>query len=377
MGIKGKNKIIVILGPTSSGKTGLAVKLAYKFNGEIISADSRQVYKGMDIGTGKDLGEYELTQKHKNTKTQKTFRIPYHLIDVVSPNTEFSLAKYQKLAYKAIDDVLRRGKLPIIAGGSGLYLQAVVDNYNLSKTKPNKDLRKKMEKLSADELFKKLQKLNKKFAGRLNESERKNKQRLMRYMEIVQIPHPSPLLRKERGHYEFLLIGLIWPRKVLLERIYSRLIDRIEKEDMVGEVKRLHKEGVSPAPLGQKHKKAKMLKKQKNTKLPQRCGVSPAPFGQKYKKSTTLKKQKNTKLPQRCGVSWKRLEGFGLEYKYVSLYLQKKLNYEDMVEKLNIAIRQFAKKQMSWFGRWERQGARIHWVESRGEADKLVKKFLK
>ncbi|MBU3906443.1 tRNA (adenosine(37)-N6)-dimethylallyltransferase MiaA [Patescibacteria group bacterium] len=348
MGIKGKNKIIVILGPTSSGKTGLAVKLAYKFNGEIISADSRQVYKGMDIGTGKDLGEYELTQKHKNTKTQKTFRIPYHLIDVVSPNTEFSLAKYQKLAYKAIDDVLRRGKLPIIAGGSGLYLQAVVDNYNLSKTKPNKDLRKKMEKLSADELFKKLQKLNKKFAGRLNESERKNKQRLMRYMEIVQIPHPSPLLRKERGHYEFLLIGLIWPRKVLLERIYSRLIDRIEKEDMVGEVKRLHKEGVSPAPLGQKHKKAKMLKK-----------------------------QKNTKLPQRCGVSWKRLEGFGLEYKYVSLYLQKKLNYEDMVEKLNIAIRQFAKKQMSWFGRWERQGARIHWVESRGEADKLVKKFLK
>ncbi|MFH0923419.1 MAG: tRNA (adenosine(37)-N6)-dimethylallyltransferase MiaA [Candidatus Falkowbacteria bacterium] len=319
MGIKGKNKIIVILGPTSGGKTGLAVKLAYKFNGEIVSADSRQVYRGMDIGTGKDLGEYEITQKHKNTKTQKTVKIPYCLIDVVSPNTEFSLAKYQKLAYKAIDDVLSRDKLPIIAGGSGLYLQAVVDNYNLSKAKPNKDLRKKMEKLSADELFKKLQGLNKKFAGRLNESERKNKQRLMRYMEIVQIPHPSPLLRKERGHYEFLLIGLTWPRKVLLERIYSRLIKRLEKEDMAGEVERLHKQG----------------------------------------------------------VSWRRLRSFGLEYKYVSLYLQKKISYEDMVEKLNIAIRQFAKKQMSWFGRWERQGARIHWIESRGEAEKLVKKFLK
>ncbi|MCK4553871.1 hypothetical protein KAU19_02830, partial [Candidatus Parcubacteria bacterium] len=181
---KNNNKIIVILGPTSSGKTGLAVKLAYKFNGEIVSADSRQVYRGMDVGTGKDLDEYLVRGVRHHIGCRTPYRIPYHLIDVVSPNTVFSLAKYQRLAYKAIDNILSRGKLPIIAGGTGLYLQAVVDNYNLSKIKPNKKLRERLKKLGAEKLFKKLQELNKKFADRLNESERKNKRRLIRYIEI-------------------------------------------------------------------------------------------------------------------------------------------------------------------------------------------------
>ncbi|MFH1661993.1 MAG: tRNA (adenosine(37)-N6)-dimethylallyltransferase MiaA [Candidatus Falkowbacteria bacterium] len=299
-----KNKILVILGSTASGKTGLAVKLAREFNGEIISADSRQVYKGMDIGTGKDLCEYG--------------DVPYHLIDVIKPNTKFNLAKYQKLANIAIEDILSRGKLPIIVGGTGLYLQAIVDNFNLSSVKPDKKLREKLEKLDAEKVFKKLEKINSKFANKLNESDKKNKRRLIRYMEIAS-QRECNLESTRIKNYEFLLIGLTWPRKVLLDRIYKRLIDRLEKEGMVDEVKNLHKHG----------------------------------------------------------VSWKRLESFGLEYRYVSLYLRKKLTYDEMVEKLNIAIRQFAKKQMSWYKRWEKQGAKIYWVKNNNESKKIVNKFLK
>jgi len=310
--LKNNNKIIVVLGTTASGKTKLGVDLARKFNGEIISADSRQVYRGMDVGTGKDLDEYK--------------NIPYHLIDVVNPNTKFSLAKYQKLAFKAMDNILKRGKTSIIVGGTGLYLQAVVDNYNLSGARPDKELREKLEEKSAGELFLELKKINSKFAERLNESERKNRRRLIRYIEIMQdkgaekkgVSHPIGC-ETPKAKYDFLLLGLTWPRETLKERIYKRLMERLEKENMVGEVKELHKDG----------------------------------------------------------VSWKRLESFGLEYKYISLYLQGKLDYEEMVEKLNIAIRQFAKKQMTWFRRWEKQGRKINWVKDGEEAEKLVREFLK
>jgi len=353
---KRKQKIIVILGTTASGKTSLGVKLAYKFNGEIISADSRQVYRGMDVGTGKDLKDYCLKFPISNPpagragfqfpnkfqisnskiKKFKIVKIPYHLIDVVNPKTRFSLAKYQELAYKAIDDILARGKLPIIVGGTGLYLQAVVDGYKLSKAKPDRKSREELEKLDANKLFKELQKLNPAFADKLHKSDRKNKRRLIRYIEITKEAKLPIGSLASKTKYDFLLIGLTWPRQILQERIYKRLIERLEKENMVGEVKRLHQQG----------------------------------------------------------VSWKRLESFGLEYKYVSLYLRKKLTYEEMVEKLNIAIRQFAKKQMTWFRRWERQGAKIHWLhyfvksdkisakqlnraKDRREAERLVKGFLK
>jgi len=299
------NKIIVVLGTTASGKTKLGVDLAYKFNGEIISADSRQVYRGMDIGTGKDLDEYK--------------DVPYHLIDVVNPNTKFHLAKYQKLAFRAIEDILKRGKTPIIVGGTGLYLQAVVDNYNLSGAEPDKELREKLEKKTAEELFLELKKINSKFADKLNNSDKNNKRRLIRYIEICQggIANPIGFPISENRH--FLLLGLTWPREILKERIYKRLIERLEKENMVGEIKKLHKEG----------------------------------------------------------VSWKRLESFGLEYKYISLYLQGKLSYEEMMEKLNIAIRQFAKRQMTWFRRWEKQGKKINWIKDGKETGQLVKQFLK
>jgi tRNA dimethylallyltransferase len=310
-----KDKIVVILGTTASGKTKLAVKLAYRFNGEIVSADSRQVYKGMDVGTGKDLKEYKIKSKIVNRKSQIT-KIPYHLIDVVSPKTEFNLAKYQKLAHKAIDDILARGKLPIITGGTGLYIQAIIDGYKLSPVKPDKELREKLEKMTIDRLFAMLKKVDPKTAKKINESDRRNKRRLIRYIEInadQRGPRRGPT--RTENMYNFLLIGVTYPKEILWKRIYERLVERLEKENMIGEVKRLHRQG----------------------------------------------------------VSWKRLEGFGLEYKYISLYLRKKLTYDEMVEKLNIAIRQFAKRQMTWFKR----DKRIHWVKSKSEAEKLVNRFLK
>ncbi len=286
-GVVVSKKLLVIIGPTSSGKTKLAVKLAKKYDGEIVSADSRQVYKGMDIGTGKDLKEYGKT--------------PYHLIDVANPKEQFSLAQYQKLAFDAIDDILSRGKLPILVGGSGLYLQAVVDNYELTNFGQDEKLRKKLEKYNIDKLFQEIIKLNPKFADKIKESDRKNKRRLIRYIEILQ-KDDNEVPKKNKPKYETEIFGLN-PGKIELEkRIYKRLITRLE-EGMVDEVETLHQDG----------------------------------------------------------VEWKKLEDFGLEYKFISQYLQDKLEYDEMVEKLNIATRQFAKRQMTWFRRWEKQGKKIDW----------------
>ncbi|MFH1255349.1 MAG: tRNA (adenosine(37)-N6)-dimethylallyltransferase MiaA [bacterium] len=299
---KKNNKILAVLGPTACGKTKLAVELARKFNGEIVSADSRQVYRGMDIGTGKDLSEYTA---------------PYHLIDVASPKTRFDLAKYQKMAFAAIDDILKRGKIPILAGGSGLYMQAVIDNYKLSDAKKNSALRKKLEKSSAQELFLKLKKLSPKVAARLNQSDKNNKRRLMRYLEILE-QDENFKMGKGAKKYAALLIGVKFGNNILKQRIFQRLIERLEKENMLGEAEKL----------------------------------------------------------RRQGLSWKRLEEFGLEYKFMALHLQGKMPYDEMVEKLNIAICQFAKRQLVWFKRWEKQGAEINWLKSGLKAEKLVKKFL-
>ena len=302
MPIKNDKKIIVILGPTASGKTKLAVELAEKFNGEIVSADSRQVYRGMDIGTGKDLAEYS---------------VPYHLIDVVNPKLRFDLAQYQKLAFAAIDDILGRGKLPILAGGSGLYLQAVIDNYKLSDAKKDLALRKKLEKLNAGELFKKLEKLSPNLAVKLNQSDKNNKRRLIRYLEILE-QDKNFKSRKGQKKYEALLIGLSYSGEILKQRIFKRLMDRLKEQNMIGEVENLRAKG----------------------------------------------------------LSWKRLEEFGLEYKFISLYLQGKLQYEEMVEKLNQAIYQFAKRQLTWFKRWEKQGVKINWLKDFKKIEKLTKEFL-
>jgi len=327
MPIKNGKKIIVILGLTASGKTKLAVELAEKFNGEIVSADSRQVYRGMDIGTGKDLKDYRLEIPNPNDQLPNKFKIqnsklkiieiPYHLIDVANPKEQFDLAQYQKMAFRAIDDILKRGKLPILAGGSGLYLQAVVENYKLSEAKKDLALRKKLEKLSAAELFNKLKKLAPKLAEKLNQSDKNNKRRLIRYLEIVGQDHNFKS-RAGKRKYNALIIGVNFSRDILKQRIFKRLLERLKEQNMIGEVERLHEQG----------------------------------------------------------LSWKRLEDFGLEYKFVSLYLEGELQYEEMVEKLNLAIYQFAKRQMTWFKRWEKQGANINWVKDNKKIEKLVKDYL-
>ncbi|MCK5510276.1 tRNA (adenosine(37)-N6)-dimethylallyltransferase MiaA [Candidatus Parcubacteria bacterium] len=319
--MKKKKKVVVIVGTTASGKTALAVDLACKFGGEVISADSRQVYKYMDIGTGKDLDEYYVETRRGASAPR--VKIPYHLIDVAHPNTHYDLAKWLRKAKISINNILDKGHLPIVAGGTGLYAQALVDNFNLSKYGEDKELREKLEKKEILELFEILLKLDEKFAKKLNNSEKNNKRRLIRYIEICKqgekIKNIHPRRINKNNEYEFLLIGVTHPIEILRKRIYKRLIHRLEKEDMIGEIIRLHKD----------------------------------------------KK-----------ISWKRLDSFGLEYKFIAQYLRKKLSYEEMVEKLNIAIGQFAKKQITWLRRWEKQGVKIYWAKNKREAGKICAKFF-
>ena len=302
------NKLLVILGPTASGKTKLAVKLAAKLSGEIVSADSRQVYKGMDIGTGKDLKDYFIRIPN--------IKIPYHLIDIVSPKTEFNLAKYLKLATEAIADIQARGKLPILVGGTGLYLEAVVEGYNLGGLKSDKKLRASLEKKSISQLQKLLHQLDKSYNGDLT-----NKRHLIRYIEMVkQTKLPlKKLLTTSGSKYDCLILGINLPRAEVNRRIDKRLINRIEKQGMIEEVERLHQ----------------------------------------------------------AVVSWQRLENFGLEYKFVSQYLQGKMDKEEMIAKLAVASHQFAKRQMTWFRRWERQGREIKWIKNYQEAKVLVKDWIR
>lgn len=306
--VSDKKKVLAILGPTASGKTDLAIKLAYHFNGEIVSADSRQVYIGMDIGTGKDLPSYHYQGKD----------IPYHLIDVCSPKKIFTLAQYQKMAFAAIDDILARGALPILVGGSGLYLEAVIDNYALSEVKPVFGQREEYENLSLADLHQRIKKQSPHFFSNLNNSELKNKRRLSRYLELLESEKDfTP--KKNEPRYNFLIFGLQPEKEIMKEKIYQRLVKRLEEEDMVAEVENLRKTGVSD----------------------------------------------------------QRLESFGLEYRFIAQYLQKKISYQQLVDKLYIAICQFAKKQKSWFRRFEKLGADILWLETYLEAKKELKKFLK
>ena len=294
---KKHNKLLVIVGPNASGKSDLAVKLAKRFNGEVVSADSRQVYKGMDIGTGK------ITKEEMQG-------IPHHLLDVASPKRRFSVVQYQKKAIEAIKKIQRKGKLPILCGGTGFYVQAVVDGLVFPKVKPDWRFRKKLEQKSARELYKYLKKLD---PERAKTIEKDNKRRLIRAIEIVlKTGKPVPKLQKQKL-FDVLMIGIKRNKKELKERIRKRLKKRL-KQGMIEEVKKL----------------------------------------------------------KESGLSWKRLEEFGLEYRWIARYLQGKIDYQEMIEKLQKDIEDFAKRQMTWFKR----DKRICWIQNYKEAEKLVRKFL-
>lgn len=277
-----KSKIIVICGATSTGKSDFAVKIAQKFDGEIISADSRQVYRSMDIGTGK------ITQKEMQS-------VPHHMLDIVSPKTDFNVAKYKKLADKKIREILKRGNLPIICGGTGFYIDAVVNNTILPEVKPDKKLRKELENKTKEELFKILEKLD---FDRATNIDRNNPVRLIRAIEIAKALGSVPALSPKQGlgledsKYEVLKIGLNLPDEILKERIYKRILVRIKK-GMFKEFKELYKKG----------------------------------------------------------LSLKKMQTFGLEYKYGAMYLKSEITKEEFIEKLNQDTWQYAKRQKTWFKR--------------------------
>lgn len=299
-----KEKLIVILGQTSTGKSDFAVEIAKLVGGEVISADSRQVYKGMDIGTGK------ITKKEMKG-------VPHHLLDVASPSRTFSVADFKKKAELAIKQIVKNEKVPIICGGTGFYIDALVSGQVLPQVSPDKDLRKKLEKKSKVELFKILKKLDAKRAKNIDEN---NPVRLIRAIEIATTLGKVPTLAGV-GHlpkYNLIYIGLNLPDEVFKERIKSRLLARIAK-GMVKEVQNLKKNG----------------------------------------------------------LSWKRLNDLGLEYRYVSEYLQNKVTEEEMISKLNTEIWHYAKRQKTWFKR----NKEIIWIDPREVYEKAkalykIKKFL-
>jgi tRNA dimethylallyltransferase len=286
--------LLVLLGPTASGKTHLAVQAARQLDGEIISADSRQVYRGLDLGSGKDLEEYGST--------------PYHLIDIADPGYEFSLFDFAQSFSRAFSEIKSRNRLPILCGGTGLYLDAVLQGYELVKVDENKVLRRELEPLPLSSLQKRLLALR---PEQHNSTDLEDRSRLIRAIEIAvgeELATARPLELPDLNPRTF---GLHWPRELLRKRITQRLRQRLE-QGMIEEVEGLHK----------------------------------------------------------AGVTWETLDFYGLEYRFVGQYLQGQLNRNDLFQKLNSAIHQFAKRQETWFRRMERQGVTIHWLE--GEDDPVA-----
>jgi tRNA dimethylallyltransferase len=282
--------LLVILGPTASGKTRLAVAAARALGGEILSADSRQVYRGMDLGTGKDLAEYG--------------EVPYHLIDIADPGEEYNLFRFQRDFFSTLAEIRRRGRLPILCGGTGLYLDAVLRGYRLVKVAENPVLRAELTPLNEAELAARLRKLR---PQQHNTTDLDDRARLIRAIEIAtgeaaaaELP-PPPELRPA-------VFGLRWERKELRRRIAARLEERLAG-GMIDEVQRLHD----------------------------------------------------------AGTPWEKLEFYGLEYRLIAQFLQGRLRRNDMVQKLRSEIGQFAKRQETFFRRMERQGVEIYWLEGAGE----------
>lgn len=300
--------MITILGPTASGKTSIAAALASRIGGEIISADSRQVYRRMDIGTGKDLADYEVGGKH----------IPYHLIDIAEPGYKYNLFEYQRDFHTAYDDITSRGRTPVLCGGTGLYIEAVLNGYALSPVPQNQELRDNLSAKSLDELTAMLKALKEQTGSNMhNRSDVDTVQRAIRAIEIetYNLQHPTP--EREMPGISSLVIGVDVDRETRRRRISDRLEARLH-EGMIDEVKGLLAEGVSA----------------------------------------------------------ESLMYYGLEYKFVTEYVTGKTTYNDMLSRLEIAIHQFAKRQMTWFRGMERRGIHINWIDASLPMDDKVELIM-
>ena len=303
-----RSNILVICGPTAGGKTTLAVKLALKYNGEIISGDSRQVFRGMDIGTGKDLGEYRTASGY----------IKYHLIDIADPMEDYNLYRYITDFKSSFNSITAIGKLPVLAGGSGLYIEAALKDYELYPAPEDPGLRKSLENKTRDELLNILRTESEDITGKTDIS---SSRRIIRGIEIARYLKNNPLELKEQNTEKLipLIIGVTFPREIILKRIDTRLDERL-KNGMIDEVKMLLEKGITP----------------------------------------------------------ERMIKLGLEYRYCTMFLKNEMSYDEMTEKLKIEIHKFSKRQMTWLRGMERRGLTIHWIEGNDpvDAERIIESFL-
>ena len=289
----------VILGPTACGKTSLATRLAYEMDGEVISADSRQVYRSMDIGSGKDLTDYVVEGR----------TIPYHLVDIAEPGYEYNIFEYQRDFAHAYVDIVSRGKLPVLCGGSGMYLEAVLKGYSLPEAPSDPAFGERMMAMSDNSLLEELGRI-KKLHSTTDTSDR---QRMLRALEIELTRREAPA-GSQFTPFPHIIFGLNPGREIVRQRITFRLQIRLAG-GMIEEVRSLLLKDISPG----------------------------------------------------------RLKAYGLEYKYLTQYISGELSYDEMFKLLNTAIHQFAKRQMTWFRRMERRGMKIHWIEGEMTSAEQVK----
>ena len=305
--------MITILGPTASGKTPVAAHLAAQIGGEIISADSRQVYRRMDLGTGKDLADYTI-----GANTQHPTPITYHLIDICEPGTKYNLFQYQQDFFDAYQDIKSRGAVPILCGGTGLYIEAVLKGYKLSPVPQNQPLRDSLEGKTLEELTTILEDLKERNGSNMhNKTDVDSCQRAIRAIEIETYNLENPTPRRELPPVDSLIIGIDIDRELRREKISRRLKARLD-EGMVDEVRKLLDEGIAPDDLIY----------------------------------------------------------YGLEYKFLTEFVTGQITYDEMFSRLEIAIHQFAKRQMTWFRGMERRGFTIHWIDATLPMDEKVQKII-
>jgi len=298
-----KFDMVTILGPTASGKTEVAVNLAIKLRGEIISADSRQIYRNMDLGTGKDLEEYQVNGVD----------VPYHLIDIAEAGYQYNVFEFQRDFLKVYESIRGKGSFPIMCGGSGMYLEAILKGYRLIQVPVNEVRRTELHLFSLDDLTE----LLKKYKSINNTSDTENKKRAIRAIEIEEfcLAHPETDLSFPK--INSLIVGVKYDRDSRRRRITTRLKQRIDN-GMIDEVKKLIDNGLKP----------------------------------------------------------ENLTYYGLEYKYLTLYITGRLTYDEMFEGLNTAIHQFAKRQMTWFRKMEREGFDIKWLDGYMPAEEKTDKII-